>query len=184
MTTPHSAEAKAKISAANKGRKHTEEAKAKIGAANKGKLLGRKRSEETKAKIAAHRLGKPGPFAGAHHSAEARAKMSAALKGKKRSPRSEETKAKISEANKGKVISEETRQKLREACARRRLLKPPKTKSPKTPKKTHSKPRPLWSAKQLKSAAFVPPPPVIKPSKDLSWDEAVAKVYSNPPKRY
>jgi transketolase len=52
-------------------------------------------------------------------SAESRAKLSESLSGKKRMPCSEETKTKISQANKGKVVSYEVRQKLRVAHLRR-----------------------------------------------------------------
>lgn len=103
-----SAESRAKLSAAlkgraapNKGITHTAEVRAKISAALKGR--------------AAHNKG-------VSPSAEARAKMSAAQKaignippnhkGKKRGPRSPETKAKLSAANKGKHPSEETLAKM------------------------------------------------------------------------
>lgn len=47
------------------------------------------------------------------HTKEHRAKMSASQKGAKRPKHSEETRAKISAGNKGKVVSEETRAKMR-----------------------------------------------------------------------
>lgn len=79
----HSAEAKAKMSAAHKRRKPlTAEARANISAAAKG----RKFSPETRAKLSAANKGK-------RLSPEHRAKLSAAHKGKKLSP---EHKAKIS----------------------------------------------------------------------------------------
>lgn len=46
------------------------------------------------------------------HSEESKHKISEANKGKKRQPFSEETKRKLSEANKGKIISEEQRVKI------------------------------------------------------------------------
>lgn len=46
------------------------------------------------------------------HSEESKHKISEANKGKKRQPFSEETKRKLSEANKGKIISEEQKEKI------------------------------------------------------------------------
>ena len=115
----HTEETKAKISAANKGKKRSEEAKANMSAANKGKKhseeskakmsaakKGRKRSEEAKANISAalkgnkNALGNKG-FLGRKHTEETKANMSAAKKGRKGKKHSEETKAKISAALKG-----------------------------------------------------------------------------------
>ena len=55
---------------------------------------------------------------GVTHTEEAKAKMSAAKMGVKLPVRSEEHRQKISEIHSGKVVSEETRQKLRDAHAR------------------------------------------------------------------
>lgn len=64
---PVSEETRAKISAANKGRKHTEETRAKVGVAFRGKkhtdetrdkMKGRVVSEETRAKVSAVHKGK------------------------------------------------------------------------------------------------------------------------------
>jgi hypothetical protein len=52
--------------------------------------------------------------------AETRAKMSAARKGKKMGPLSDETKAKLSAIFKGRLVSAETREKLRQAGLGRR----------------------------------------------------------------
>jgi len=93
-----SAEARAKLSAANKGKKLSAEHRAKLSAAQKGKTL----SAETRAKIGAVHKGKT-------LSAEHRAKMSAALKGKTVSA---ETRAKLAAANKGKKLSAEHRAKM------------------------------------------------------------------------
>lgn len=81
-----------------------------------------KRSLETRAKLSAALKGRPAHNKGVKHTPEARAKMSAAQKaignippnhkGKKRGPRSPETKAKLSAANKGKHPSEETLAKM------------------------------------------------------------------------
>ncbi|MCT8876664.1 NUMOD3 domain-containing DNA-binding protein [Shewanella xiamenensis] len=79
-----SAEHRAKVSAAGKGRKHTDEARANMSAAQKG-------------------LTKP-PLTSEH-----RAKISAANKNR---TISDETRAKLSAANKGHYVSSETRAKL------------------------------------------------------------------------
>jgi group I intron endonuclease len=78
---PMSAEHRAAIGARNKGHVHTAEAKAKIGAASRGNThcRGRKLSPEHRAKILAHLTGRK-------VSDETRAKLSASNKGKKRSP--------------------------------------------------------------------------------------------------
>ena len=78
----HSAETRAKISAAKKGHKHSAESRAKMSAAKKGVPL----SAETRAKLSAARKGVP-------KWAEHCAKISAARKGV---PLSAETRAKIS----------------------------------------------------------------------------------------
>ena len=78
-----------------------------------GVMHGRKMSEETKAKISKSLIGRPG--AKFKHTNEAKAKISASLIGNTRSvgrKHSKETKKKISEAHKGKVLSEETRSKI------------------------------------------------------------------------
>ena len=106
-----SSETRAKLSAANKGKKTSPETRAKLSAAMKGK----KHSPETIAKISAAKKGENNPNYGKspHNkgkktSPETRAKQSAAKKGKPshnkgKSP-SLETKAKISAALKGKKL--------------------------------------------------------------------------------
>ena len=99
---------KAKISAANKGKKLTDEHKAKLSAARRGRKLSpeqkakiskanrcRKASAETRAKISAARMGRK-------HTLVAREKMSKAQIGKRAS---EETRAKLSKMRKGKPWS-------------------------------------------------------------------------------
>lgn len=89
-----SEEHRAKISAANKGKKRSDATKRKMSAAKIGKK-GKKLSEETKAKISAARKGKK-------FTAEHRAKISAAKIGKKgKKP-----------WNKGKKLSAEHRAKI------------------------------------------------------------------------
>jgi hypothetical protein len=89
-----SAETRAKISAAHKGKIVSEETKSKISAAN----IGKKHSAETKAKISNSVKGDKNGFYGNKHSEEAKAKMGLANKGNK--------------YNVGKVPSAETRAKL------------------------------------------------------------------------
>jgi group I intron endonuclease len=136
----HSIEARAKISAAGKGRKHSaetcikysvskmgeknpcfgkhlsDEHKAKISSANKGRG-GFSLSVETKAKISVAKKGRNNPHPGYSRTAETRAKIGAAQKGRKRPV---ETGIRISAALKGKKHSEETRTKMRAAWARRK----------------------------------------------------------------
>jgi hypothetical protein len=106
---PHSAEAKAKISAAHKNRseEQKQETKAKLSEANRGRKMP-PRSAETKAKMSkAHQ----------NPSDEYRAKLSAAHRGLKHS---DAAKAKISEAAKNRPpISAETKAKISEANRRR-----------------------------------------------------------------
>tara|TARA_R110000764_G_scaffold52721_2_gene114654 strand:+ start:50 stop:751 length:702 start_codon:yes stop_codon:yes gene_type:complete len=127
---PFSEETRAKIVAANTGRKHTPEARANMSAAQKGK----KPTPETRAKISA--AGK-----GRKYTPETRAKMSAAQKGRKLSPehhakllaankgkkRTPETRAKISASSKGRNLTPETRAKIsasqKARCARVRAAK-------------------------------------------------------------
>ena len=96
-----SAETKAKLSAANKGKLMSDEAKAKMSKAKKGM------SDETRAKMSAAAKGKK-------LSPETRAKQSAANKGRRSptegKPRSDETRAKQSAALKGKTLSPETKE--------------------------------------------------------------------------
>ena len=90
------------------GMKHTAEARANMSAAQKGSTA----SPETRARQSKALKGKR---KGYKHTAEAKAKMSAALKGRKNGPCSEETKAKISAANKGRKFSDDHKAKLSEA---------------------------------------------------------------------
>lgn len=93
---PLSAAHRAKLSAAKKGRRRTPEARAKISAGLTGLVI----TPETRAKIAASRMGKPPWNRGRRLSPETRAKMSVAATGRPKSP---EHRAKISAALKGRV---------------------------------------------------------------------------------
>jgi hypothetical protein len=92
----------------NKGRKQSEETKQKRRNNNKGSLgkhwkLG-PLSEEHRKKLSLIKLGKPGNRLGSHISEEHRKKLSDYWKGKKRQACSEETKIKIGDANRGKLL--------------------------------------------------------------------------------
>jgi hypothetical protein len=116
---PHTAETCAKIATALTGRKLSAEHCAKSSAGHKGK----KASAEARANMSAAQIGHPGTMLGKHHSDEAKAKQRATKTGEnnpmfgKPSPNrgktpSDETKAKLSDANTGKHPSEETRAKM------------------------------------------------------------------------
>jgi len=115
LGTKHTPESKAKIAAAHVGKKHTEATKLKVSLANKG----RKHSPEIceKNRLAQTGLKKP-PLTAAH-----KARMSEIASARRRGPHSEETKAKMSATQKGRVFSEETRRKMSEAAIRRRAAK-------------------------------------------------------------
>lgn len=83
------------------GKHHSAESRAKMSAAQ----IGKKCSEETRAKLSAARIGKNNPFFGRHHSEEIRKKIGASNKGQKRS---EDTREKISAA----LNKPETRAKM------------------------------------------------------------------------
>ena len=101
-----SAESRARMSAAHKGKRLSPEHRAKIGESNKGKQI----SPEHRAKISAALTGKK-------LSAEHRANLSASHKGNKQSA---ETRAKISASSKGRDVSADTRAKIRAALTGRK----------------------------------------------------------------
>lgn len=98
------AEVRAKMSAASKGRPKSAEHRARIGAAHRGL----KRSAETCERIGASSLGRI-------KTPESKARTSAALKGRKYSL---ETRAKLSASLMGHKFSDETRNKISEAIKR------------------------------------------------------------------
>lgn len=110
------AEAKAKIAAALKGRKHphpghplSASARAKISAAEKGKhKSGHPMSPAARAKLAAKLAGKKHPHKGHTVSAVTRAKLSAALTGKKHPGRA-------GTHHKGHTVTPSTRAKISQA---------------------------------------------------------------------
>ncbi len=110
-----SAETRAKMSAARRGKKRSPEACAKSAATQRGRKLG-PRSPEATAKAAASNRGRK-------RTPEARAKMAAAMKGKRRSP---EQRASQSARQSGKAFftgkkhSPETKAKMRLAWEKRR----------------------------------------------------------------
>lgn len=103
-----------KESRRNKPKVMSSEARKKISEALKGHAV----SEETRKKMSVAKKaefanGKPGPMAGKKHTTESLAKMSESQKS--RAPMSDETKRKISEANKSRIYtkwSDESRQRL------------------------------------------------------------------------
>lgn len=94
-----------------RGYKHTEEARLNMSNAHKGY----KASPETRAKMSAARMGNQNA-AGQKHTPERIEARAVLHRGKPKSP---EHKAKIAAGNKGKFVSEETRQKQSEAAKRR-----------------------------------------------------------------
>jgi group I intron endonuclease len=124
-----SEETRRRMSASRTGRKIPREVVQKVADAQRGKLV----SAETRAKLSAALKGrKKGPV-----SAEARAKLSAAARGRRHGPLSDEHRAKVSaamkgravtwgakiaEASRGRVFTEEHKAKLR--AAKGRAVKP------------------------------------------------------------
>ncbi|WP_449471675.1 NUMOD3 domain-containing DNA-binding protein [Sphingobium chungangianum] len=99
-----------------------DEARKRISKAHKGKIV----SQSTRAKISAANKGHSAWNKGIKMSPETCAAMSQGQKGKKMSPKSAETKAKISASNKGKKkpMSDEHRQKISAAIkAHRKAMK-------------------------------------------------------------
>ena len=103
------------------GYTHTDEARANMSAAQKGSTA----SPKTRARQSKALKGKR---KGYKHTAEAKAKMSAALKGRKNGPCSEETKAKISAANKGKRRTDAQRANISSAQMGKKLSEEHKAK--------------------------------------------------------
>ena len=103
-------EARENMSNAHKGIRVTEESKLKISKALKGRVF----SEEHRKNLSKSHIGIPNP-----HSKEWREKVSQANKGKKRTETSKEkmslSKSGENHPNYGKHLSEETKQKIREA---------------------------------------------------------------------
>jgi group I intron endonuclease len=104
----HSTEARANMSAWQKGKPKSAETRAKISTANKGRVY----SNETRTKIASAQKGKT-------KSAETRAKISAANKGRVLPKRSMDHIAKISSVNKGRIRSLESRAKMSVSAQKR-----------------------------------------------------------------
>lgn len=103
-------ETRAKISSSNIGHEVSAETKEKISIAN----TGRQHTEEFKHHFSEKYTGEGNPFYGKHHSKEVKEKYfigeNNPMYGKHHS---EEAKRIISEANKGKIVSQETRDKLK-----------------------------------------------------------------------
>lgn len=114
----HSEITRQKISMSNTGKSHTEEQKQKIKLSNMGKHSKAPRSKETKMKMSLALRGKPSAMKGKKHTKEAKLKMSlnSARKGKpsvmKGKHHTAESKRIMSIKSTGRIISEETRQKM------------------------------------------------------------------------
>ena len=107
-----SEEHKRKIGLASKGRYHTEETKRKMSLASKGNknALGYKPTEECRKQHSERMRGKNNPNYGKHLTEERKKRLSLINTGKKLSI---ETKAKIKNKLIGRIISQETRKKMR-----------------------------------------------------------------------
>lgn len=95
------------------GRKHSQSTKDYLSQINKGRVV----SAETREKMRQAHLGKTSYWKGKKLPVEVRIKLSEAHKGKPgyhNTPHTEETKKKISEKSKGRIVSPETREKLRQ----------------------------------------------------------------------
>lgn len=88
------------------GKHFSEESKRKLSEAHTGK----RHTDKTRQLLSKKNKGKNNAFYGKKHTEEARSRISIAQKN--RPPASIETRKKISEAQKGKIISEEQRQKI------------------------------------------------------------------------
>lgn len=107
---PTSEEGRRNMGLAHLGKKHTPESRHKMSEGRKNIIF----SEEHIRHISESHKGKPGSMKGKKHTPEARKKMSIA-KRKPRGPMPEAQKRKISEAQIGKVVSDETRKRLSES---------------------------------------------------------------------
>lgn len=104
------------------GKTHTEEARLKMSKIHKGKTpanKGKSHTEEAKMKISKATSGANNPMYGKNHTEETKAKLSKAKLGKQNiklqgKPKSESHRKKLSEANTGKLFTEERKLKLKQ----------------------------------------------------------------------
>lgn len=98
----------------------SEDARQKISNANKGKTFTEEWKQEQRKRFSGENnpmYGKPSPFKGKHHTEESKAKLREAAK--HRPPVSDETRKKLSDAGKGKQLSDYQRQRIRESNSTR-----------------------------------------------------------------
>ena len=108
------------------GRKHTMESRRLMSEKQKGRVI----TDEMRKNMSLAHKGKPAHNKGVPMSEEQKHKLALAkigTKGNHTQPHSEETKRKISESSKGRIVSQETREKLRqralEQWKRQKLIK-------------------------------------------------------------
>ena len=120
----HTKKAIDKIRKSSTGRVVSEQTRKKISESHKGKK-GHKLSEEHKLKISSALKGRVPHNKGISPSLEVRKKISEAIKGK---IVSDETRKKISKIHKGKKLSEEQKERLREVNTGKKMLEETKRK--------------------------------------------------------
>ena len=138
-----SEETRKKIGDANRGRKASKELSEELSIQRKGRTPWNKGKKMTPEQKLSHSIGmsKRKPRV---HSEETKRKISEAQKGKPRKsiPRTEEWKKKISESNKGRTYSEETKQRMSEG-------QKGKTLSDKTKCKIGEASKKMWAERRL-----------------------------------
>lgn len=109
-------EQREKIRIASVGRKHTEASKLKMSIIAKNRIISEEERERRSKCLSKTMKGRAPHNKGKRMSKEFREQISERMKGTKHhtQPHSEETKRKISEHSKGKIVSQATREKLRQ----------------------------------------------------------------------
>lgn len=118
----------------------SEDARKKISDANKGKTFTEEWRQEQSKRFSGKNnpmYGKPSPFKGKQHTEEAKEKLREAAKN--RGPVTDETRLKLSQASKGKQLSEYQRQRIRESNSTRVVSEETKRKISESAKKRWQK---------------------------------------------